>query len=137
MQFSQILFENNQCNGSRACFMQIKKELQLKNRSSLNIKIIGGHTRKDSNYPTNWPQPSEGEDRRPKQLSYRVHINVIHHTKKIKDYPKTSFTRSAASFRRMAEYSFNPDSSMILAPSSALVPCRRTMMGTFISPMFL
>ncbi len=34
----------------------------------------------------------------------------------------TSCTFSAASFKVMAEATFNPDSSMILAPSSALVP---------------
>ncbi len=49
----------------------------------------------------------------------------------------TSFTRAAASFSSVADFTFRPLSSMMRAPSSALVPCRRTMMGTRMSPIFL
>ena len=34
-------------------------------------------------------------------------------------------------------FTFSPDSSMMRAPSSALVPWRRTMMGTWMLPIFL
>lgn len=49
----------------------------------------------------------------------------------------TSFTNRAASSSLIAEYTFKPDRSMISFPCSALVPCNRTMIGTFISPILL
>jgi len=52
-------------------------------------------------------------------------------------YASTSPTSLAASSSLMAETTFRPDSSMIWAPSSALVPWSLTMIGTFISPIFL
>jgi len=52
-------------------------------------------------------------------------------------YANTSFTKSAASWSWTAECTLRPDSSMRRLASSALVPWRRTMIGTGISPMFL
>ena len=48
---------------------------------------------------------------------------------------KASLTLSAASLRITAETTFNPDSLMILAPSSAFVPWSLTMIGTEMSPI--
>ncbi len=51
--------------------------------------------------------------------------------------PTTLLTNSAASCRRMAERTFKPDLSISSLPSMALVPCKRTIIGTLISPILL
>lgn len=45
-------------------------------------------------------------------------------------YATTSFTRSAASCKVMAERTFSPESSIIFLAISAFVPCKRTIIGT-------
>ncbi len=65
-------------------------------------------------------------------LSYRGFLLSLELT-----YANTSFTLSAASCNNTAECTFNPESSMIFFASSAFVPCKRTMIGTGIVPMFL
>src|SRR6218665_255668 len=52
-------------------------------------------------------------------------------------YINTSLIFCDASFSKMAECTRNPDSLIIFAPSSAFVPCRRTIIGTGITPIFL
>lgn len=48
-------------------------------------------------------------------------------------YPlSASLTNFAASVKATAERTFKPDSLIILAASSAFVPCKRTIMGMFI-----
>src|SRR5690606_38572910 len=52
-------------------------------------------------------------------------------------HSNTFVTNSAASFSKIAEYTCKPDSSISFFASAALVPCRRTMIGTGIFPISL
>lgn|GEM_PF-3671723 len=54
----------------------------------------------------------------------------------LKNYFSTSFTSSAASCKRMAECTCNPEASINSLPSLAFVPCKRTIIGMSMSPMF-
>lgn len=53
------------------------------------------------------------------------------------DHFSTSFTLSAASCSATALSTFKPLLSISSLASIALVPCKRTMIGTLMSPMFL
>jgi len=52
-------------------------------------------------------------------------------------YATAFFTSSAASLNWMADWTFNPLSSISFFASTALVPCRRTIIGMLILPNLL
>ncbi len=56
-------------------------------------------------------------------------------TKPYTIYATAFFTSAAASLSRMADWTFNPLSPISFCASMALVPCRRTMIGTLMVPM--
>ena len=93
---------------------------------------------RQANYVVKWRQADSRKEYLPGSLKWIV-------TEKLKFYvsdftnqrARTSFTISAASCNSTAEKTFNPESASNFLASTAFVPCKRTIMGTFILAIFL